>query len=332
MNRVDGKGQIYVLTSDGFEIPVQEKELVFAGNFTEDITTKETTSEKVYASHEKQENKLKKQVSVTPVIRQVPFDAPVNLVLGFIAENEGPVFTSRLLCYLINDSACFCYYSIGTREKGIFGTISSGILEPETKFMVKIFEQTEISRISDFHLQAIWVSGGKYSPRRPVDELISIHSINFTKDSYFHENEYFDEDALIINITGRVFASMENAVTVPEDVLNLKKKADQPAIIKKTKKSIETDILEVDLHAGALDINDNEYDAGKILDLQMKKFHEAIVEALNLKMKKLVIIHGMGQGKLKTQIRKELQDKYPKYMFQDASFKEYGFGATMIYL
>jgi len=31
-------------------------------------------------------------------------------------------------------------------------------------------------------------------------------------------------------------------------------------------------------------------------------------------------------------VRRELQRKYPKYPFQDASFREYGFGATMVLL
>jgi hypothetical protein len=32
------------------------------------------------------------------------------------------------------------------------------------------------------------------------------------------------------------------------------------------------------------------------------------------------------------QIRKELQEKYPDFIYQDASFKEYGFGATLIHI
>jgi dsDNA-specific endonuclease/ATPase MutS2 len=66
--------------------------------------------------------------------------------------------------------------------------------------------------------------------------------------------------------------------------------------------------------------------------LQMSRFHAAVEEALSRKFRRLVIIHGMGQGTLKMQIRKELQEKYPQFLYQDASFKEYGFGATMVYL
>jgi dsDNA-specific endonuclease/ATPase MutS2 len=53
---------------------------------------------------------------------------------------------------------------------------------------------------------------------------------------------------------------------------------------------------------------------------------------LNGKVKKVVFIHGVGQGKLKYEITRILHDKYPDLKYQDASFKEYGYGATMILL
>jgi dsDNA-specific endonuclease/ATPase MutS2 len=40
----------------------------------------------------------------------------------------------------------------------------------------------------------------------------------------------------------------------------------------------------------------------------------------------------VGQGVLKQEIAKLLKSKFPKYIFQDASFKEYGYGATMVIL
>ncbi len=44
----------------------------------------------------------------------------------------------------------------------------------------------------------------------------------------------------------------------------------------------------------------------------------------------MVFIHGVGAGTLKNELRKSLTKDYPQLYFQDASFKEYGFGATMI--
>ena len=54
--------------------------------------------------------------------------------------------------------------------------------------------------------------------------------------------------------------------------------------------------------------------------------------AIKNNAQKIVFIHGVGQGVLKLEISKELKSKYKKYRYQDASFREYGYGATMIYL
>ena len=46
--------------------------------------------------------------------------------------------------------------------------------------------------------------------------------------------------------------------------------------------------------------------------------------------RKMAFIHGLGNGRLKHEVLKTLDRKYPKLKYQDASFKEYGYGATMV--
>ena len=48
------------------------------------------------------------------------------------------------------------------------------------------------------------------------------------------------------------------------------------------------------------------------------------------KEQKIVFIHGKGDGVLRKAILQELKYKYKNYESQDASFREYGFGATMV--
>jgi dsDNA-specific endonuclease/ATPase MutS2 len=51
---------------------------------------------------------------------------------------------------------------------------------------------------------------------------------------------------------------------------------------------------------------------------------------LKKKGQKIVFIHGKGEGVLRNAIIKELKSKYKTCTHQDASFQEYGFGATMV--
>ena len=53
-------------------------------------------------------------------------------------------------------------------------------------------------------------------------------------------------------------------------------------------------------------------------------------EYKNKKGQKIVFIHGKGDCVLRKSILQELKYKYKNYESQDASFREYGFGATMV--
>ena len=46
--------------------------------------------------------------------------------------------------------------------------------------------------------------------------------------------------------------------------------------------------------------------------------------------RKIVFIHGKGEGVLRDAVWKLLRKQYPKAELQDASFQEYGFGATLV--
>ena len=71
---------------------------------------------------------------------------------------------------------------------------------------------------------------------------------------------------------------------------------------------------------------------GEIVNIQMDRFETSLETAIRAKTQRIVFIHGVGNGKLKHELRKTLERKYPDLKYQDASFKEYGYGATMVYL
>lgn len=332
VNRVDEHGIAYVLTHDGFEIPVSEKELVIARDF---VLADEEEEVKIQPPA-KHQQETRKSDNKNPEInkkltKNVPEMAALNLWLGFIPENPGPVFNNQLACYIVNDSPCFAYFMLGIKEKGRFYYLTSGLVESDTKNYIKTFDQTEISKISDFHIQLLWFSDGLYAPKEPVNLFINLNMVNFSKESYYRENEYFDEKALLFHITGIEQSGLNDKIAVTEGLKEEKKRSDQVPD-KQMKKQPVSDTMEIDLHPEALNLTNDKSPQAVIFSGQMERFHAALEEAISKKLSRLVIIHGVGQGILKMQIRKELQEKYPQFIYQDASFKEYGFGATMVHL
>ena len=71
---------------------------------------------------------------------------------------------------------------------------------------------------------------------------------------------------------------------------------------------------------------------GEILNIQLARFETALQGGIKSNTKKMVFIHGVGNGKLKFEIHKLLDSRFAGLKYQDASFKEYGFGATLVYI
>ena len=62
----------------------------------------------------------------------------------------------------------------------------------------------------------------------------------------------------------------------------------------------------------------------------MKVFRDTLAEHASKKGQRIVFIHGKGEGVLRRNIINELRYHYKSYRYQDASFQEYGYGATQV--
>ena len=71
-------------------------------------------------------------------------------------------------------------------------------------------------------------------------------------------------------------------------------------------------------------------DSKDILEYQLDIFHKTMEKYKLKRGQKIVFIHGKGEGVLRQRILWELQRKYKRHHHQDASFKQYGYGATLV--
>ena len=96
------------------------------------------------------------------------------------------------------------------------------------------------------------------------------------------------------------------------------------------KKNRRHEIIEVDLHINQLLDTTAGLSNTDMLQVQLKEFNRVMTENIKNKGQKIVFIHGKGEGVLRNALLKELKHKYPHCDTQDASFREYGFGATQV--
>lgn len=98
-------------------------------------------------------------------------------------------------------------------------------------------------------------------------------------------------------------------------------------VFKKTKNEI---VFEVDLHINKLVKFTNGLDNYDMLNLQIDTAKRKLEYAIQKRISKVVFIHGVGEGVLKTELQYLFQ-KYPVKHY-DASYQKYGVGATEVYI
>lgn len=89
-------------------------------------------------------------------------------------------------------------------------------------------------------------------------------------------------------------------------------------------------ILEVDLHINQLVKSTRSLDNYDMLNLQLDTAKRKVEFAISKRISKIVFIHGVGEGVLKSELNR-LLNKYP-VKYYDASYKKYGLGATEVYV
>lgn len=98
---------------------------------------------------------------------------------------------------------------------------------------------------------------------------------------------------------------------------------------KKSKK--DEFVLEVDLHIEKLVKSFKHLSNFDILNIQMDTARGQLEFAIKNRIPKMVFIHGMGEGVLKSELE-FLLGRYNEISFQDANYRKYGLGATEVYL
>ncbi|MDZ4822309.1 MAG: Smr/MutS family protein [Flavobacteriales bacterium] len=90
--------------------------------------------------------------------------------------------------------------------------------------------------------------------------------------------------------------------------------------------------MEVDLHIHALLDNHRNMTNSEIVEVQIIHFERMLRIAEKKKIPRCIFIHGVGQGVLRAEIRKLITQYYPNASFMDASYTQYGYGATEVRL
>lgn len=346
MARVSGD-TAWVEDEDGFEIPTLVRECVVVEQGDTFMPAyKPPTFEKKpvhvegrapQAQHQEMPRE-QKQAEERPIPAPhtfLPAKGEVNVYLAYLPIDEKRLGQTDYELYLVNDSDYTLYYTYSTQVHNGWKLRSHGVIDPNTDYFVEEFGASEISERESINVQimAIAENPGIYKGTFGIEKQID--GRKFFKLHTFQENDYFDDKAWIEPLVEQgVAAGRRQAPDVKaiEEAMQEKIKTEKSSsrTAPKVSQPHDNEPLVVDLHIEALLDDTTGMGNAEILRYQLDKFNAVMQENLRYRGRKIVFIHGKGEGVLRNKIEGELRYRYKGVRYQDASFREYSYGATQV--
>jgi hypothetical protein len=323
---VINKTMVMVEDYDGFEIPTLISELVV---IDDSLPMSSGSGEP-------------KRRTITPVVEQpvkkeqpkaepkyiTGKDTP-SCFMVFVPQNESNPVDGELKVYLVNDSNNFVLYNYSHLKDQIYRSIESGKMNPNSKRYLESFTRMDLNELPEFQFQLVFFKEESFRLEEPVVKRLKLNPVRFYRQNSYVKTKYFTANAIITSLLESDLEAELEKLTDPE-INQVIQEKDTPKVV--VKKAETPDLVEVDLHIHELLEDTRSLTNHEMLEVQLGRFRNELETAIANGTRRIVFIHGIGNGTLKQELRKELSSKYKKYYFQDASFKEYGYGATMVIL
>ncbi len=295
-----------------------------------------------------------------PAERPVTFKKPaeerkggdnLSVYLAFVPIDILEMTKTRFETYLVNDCNYYIQYAYLVAEGNGWTVKATGEVEPNTKLFVEEFGREVLNDMERVTVQLTAYKREKpFLLKEPVQVQLRIDPVKFYKLHTFQENDFFEQKALVYPIVENdrpARSLVVDAKKLKEEMYHsglqetpTERAADRSYVrryengkkgnpfVPKHHRGEEPVV--VDLHANELLDTTRGMSAGDILNYQLDVFRRTLADYAGNKGQKIVFIHGKGEGVLRHAIIHELTYRYKSYTYQDASFQEYGYGATQV--
>lgn len=320
-----GKNVVYVKNQDGFEIPCPVSELLktddpYLNKGAENLSPKSTHEAK-------------------PVSREI-IQQKGEMINGknnpdfyfcFVPVSPVNAQAREMELYLVNDSNFTLLYRYSHILPLATKSVKFGTLVSNSRVLLETLLPEKWNDLPEFGFQIVYFRNEESEWNDPFVKKFKINPLKFYRETTFQQNSLFKTNALVLQIAPHILNAELDKLTT-DDFRKIVEEKSVPEPEKPEPRKRNPELVEIDLHINELVDSSTGLSNAEILDIQKEKVELEMKLAIQKGVKRIVFIHGVGQGVLKQEVINLLKKKFGKYNFQDASFKEYGFGATMVIL
>lgn len=356
-----GKDIVLVADEDGFEIPTLVTEVVAVetddyniakvvdgkkkGKTNEDKPTPTSVKNALAVNDDEEEEEetdiADQELTYKPMAQERRGANELNLCLAFVPKRVKEISDTPFEVYLVNDCNYYIHYTLLNYEGKACQVRHEGEIAPNTKVYLEELLHNRLEEWERITIQTLAFKRDKvFFPKPTYSVNLRIDGTKFYKLHAFQPSVFFNTPALTYDILKDDRAvrpmfvdadELREAMQTPEEQLPTEP---QPRISgaekRATRKQDRNAIVEVDLHAHELLDTMVGLEPRDILEYQIKVFRDTMNAHLKNHGCRIVFIHGKGEGVLRNALLKELRTHYKQCRVQDASFREYGYGATMV--
>lgn len=323
VTRIINKTTVGVTIEDGFEIPYSISDLVSE-------TDKKITSQDVNTAITLSSENKKKPVQ--SIVSSTVEEKEEGIYLGFSPENPKNVSGSDINVWLINHTAYSILFTYSIWNNGDYQTLETGNIERFSSELVQTIKRRELNDHRNFKIDALFFKKTGYEHQYPISNVVKLKPIKLYKEHAFKENAFIQDPALLFDVCK--LNDDPEPYMITEGKLSKILFQKSPALNKQKNSKPHAsnnpaNEMEIDLHIEELLEDYSNMSNAEIIKFQLSYFQNALDKAINEHFKKLIVIHGVGNGRLKQEVR-NLIDSTGSLKYHDASYARYGFGATEI--
>jgi hypothetical protein len=317
--RNTGGGMAIVEVDNGFEYPFPLSQLV------------------PVKSHERsarlEEPKVEKEEEVSRIAEVMNPGFPDGIYLVFQPQNQQIPSAGQIDVYVLNRSNYHVFFTVSLKDGRDWICIQSGTLAPGRRADVDTMTPADIDEWGQAKTDVVFYSDEAYEHIHPVSNVLKLRGVKFMKDSSYQSHLLTDKKSYVAEVALIADAAQkteEKPFVTNDELKRMLELKDRVSTAKKVSiphQKNQVQEKEIDLHIEELLDNWNGMSNAQLLDVQLKRVQKEMDEAIAAHMRKVIFIHGIGNGRLKTEVRKVLAT-YPNVRIHDGSFSRFGFGAT----
>ena len=298
--RMDGDA-IRVMLNEGIEIPVPRKQLVLVRPMQKDLPAEKSAP--------KTDARMERVKPGMLFLKQ-------GLYLAGIPAGSG-----LLEYHLINQSDFEIFVLVYRLARPVNQFHGASRIFPKSAAAI----QGNFPGQENNHLTGLAFQFMKYHPDH--GEPVPAEAFRFSFSHIPGSGQYqripvLEKEGFLLQLDGG--SVQPDATKIKDSMLSSRQPEQRPAGPSRQKDR------EIDLHIEQLSHDSSAMNPAEILEIQLKHFEQALDRALLESLNQLIVIHGVGNGVLRSEIHRRLSKNTHIAYFKDARREKFGYGATEI--